>query len=158
MELNVCLGFKISVEIRSSMDLFICHRKVRGIVKTFASNSVDKTAFENRITYDTANSYVNHFLRTGNCLPRKHGGANYVVVIDWIQAYIESLFLCNTMLSIYRKSAKPAAKETRMTYIQLQPHKVLSISAICLCIQRLNFTFKKFTVANLFLLRKLRKH
>ena len=44
-------------------------------------------------------SYVNHFLRTGNYLPRlKHGGANYVVVSDWIQAYIESLFLCNPML------------------------------------------------------------
>ena len=66
----------------------------------FASDLVDETAFENIVTHDTANSYVNHFLRTGNSLPcpRKHGGTNYVVVSDWIQDYIEPLFLSNPML------------------------------------------------------------
>ena len=45
-------------------------------------NSVDETSLENRVTYDTPCSYVNHSLRTGNRIPRKHGGANYVVVSD----------------------------------------------------------------------------
>ena len=78
------------------MDLFICYRKVRYIIKINASNSADETAFEKRVTYDTVYSYVNHFLRTGNCLPQKHGGANYVVVSDWIQA-LATITLCDLL-------------------------------------------------------------
>ena len=64
------------------------------LLQTLLMKRLSKT-----VTYDTANSsYVNRFLRTGNCLPRKRGGANYVVVSDSIQAYIEPLFLCNPML------------------------------------------------------------
>ena len=140
MELKVCLGFKMSTEIFTSMDLFICYRKVRGIIKIFASNFVDETVFKNRVTY-LANSYLNHFLRTGNSLPLKHGGANYVVVSDWIQAYIEALFLCNPKLYLLE------IRERDQDDLQLQPHEFPSISAICLYIQRLNFTFKKFTVS-----------
>ena len=41
--------------------------------------------------YDTANSYVNRFLKTRNCLPRKQGGTNHVVVSDWTEDYIEAM-------------------------------------------------------------------
>ena len=103
----------------------------------FASNSVAEAAFQNRVACDTANSYVNQFLRTGNCLPRKQGGANHVVVSDWIEANIEALLLCNPML--YLSEIRERVEDD----LQLQPHEALSLSAICLCIQRLNFTSKK---------------
>ena len=94
----------------------------------FASNSVDETGFENRVAYDTASSYVNHFLKIENCLPQKHGGANYVVVSDWIQAYIESPLL-------YLSEIRETPRERDQDDLQLQPHEAPSISAIRLCIQ-----------------------
>ena len=81
MELKVCLCFKISIKTYLNGS-----EKYEVLSRFLASNSADGTAFEKRVTYDTVYSYVNHFLRTGNCLPQKHGGANYVVVSDWIQA------------------------------------------------------------------------
>ena len=71
----------------------------------YSSNSVAEVAFQDRVTYDIANIYVNQFLRTGNCFPREEGGANHVVVSDWIEAYI----LCNPML--YLSEIRERVKE-----------------------------------------------
>ena len=111
--------------------------KIRGIMKFFASNSVTEAAFQNRVTYDTADSYVNQFLRPGNCLPCKQGGANHVVVSDWTEAYLEALLLCNPML--YLSEIREGIEDD----LQFQPHEVPPLSAICLCIQRINSTSKK---------------
>ena len=112
--------------------------KIRGIIKFFLlQTQFAEAAFQKRVANNTANIYVNQFLRTGNCLPRKQGGANHVVMSDWIEAYIEALLLCNPML--YLSEIRERVEDD----LQLQPHQVPSLSAICLCIQRLNFTSKK---------------
>ena len=90
---------------------YLLQKRYETLSRFFASNSVGETAFENRVTYDTANSYLNQFLRAENCLPRKHGGANHVVVSDWIEAYIEALLLFNPMLYLRKRE-----KESRLTF------------------------------------------
>ena len=118
----LCLGFKISMEIRT----LSAAEKIRGIIKfLFASNSVAEAAFQNRVACDTAN---------------KSDGATDVVVSDWTEAYnctSRPLLLCNLML--YLSEIRERVEDD----LQLQPHEVPSLSAICLCIQRLNFTSKK---------------
>ena len=105
------------METRTSMDLLIrCRKDTRYYQVFFASNSVAEAAFQNRGAYDTANIYVNQFLRTGNCLPRKQGGANHLVMSDWIEAYIEALLLCNPML--YLSEIRERVEDD----LQLQPH------------------------------------
>ena len=63
----------------------------------FASISVDdETAFENRVTYDTANSYVNHFLRTAELSPTEILGSVKNFFQEWDD--LSSVSLCSEIL------------------------------------------------------------
>ena len=81
--------------------VYLLQKREKVLSRFFATDSVDETTFENRVTCDTANSYVNQFFRPGNCFLQKHGGANHVVVRDWTEAYIEPLLLGNPILYLY---------------------------------------------------------
>ena len=62
---------------------------------------------------------------------------SHVVVHDWIKVYIEALLMVNPML--YLSEICERVEED----LQLQPHEAPSLSVMCSCAQRLNFTSEK---------------